>query len=101
MPSVQRVYDTWQDKDVAVLAIALDGDGAQAVKAFLKNHPYTVPMPADKGMHVARAFGARGVPTTYIVDRRGVIVAGGFGPIDFDSQTFQHYIATLVAQPRS
>ena len=51
-------------------------------------------------MEVARKFGVRGVPTTYVINRQGAIVAHGFGPIDFASPAFVQYIQTLAVEPR-
>jgi peroxiredoxin len=100
MPSVQRVHETFQDKDVVVLAISVDGGGEKAVKSFMTKGGYTFTTPVDVGMDIARKFGVRGVPTTYVVNRQGAIVAHGFGPVDFGSPAFVQYIQALVAEPR-
>jgi peroxiredoxin len=100
MPSVQRVHETFKDKDVVVLAISVDGGGEKAVKSFMVKRGYTFTTPVDVGMDIARQFGVRGVPTTYVINRQGAIVAHGFGPVDFDSPAFVQYIQALAAQPR-
>jgi len=100
MPSVQRVHETFKDKDVVVLAISVDGGGEKAVKTFMTKRGYTFTTPVDVGMEIARKFGVRGVPTTYVINRQGAIVAHGFGPVDFDSPAFVQYIQGLAAQPR-
>ena len=99
MPSVQRVHDAFQDKDV-VVAVSLDGGGAKTVQSFIAKGGYTFTTPVDVHMETARQFGVRGVPTTYIINRHGAIVAHGFGPVDFDSPAFVQYIQTLAAEPR-
>ena len=100
MPSVQRVHDAFKDKDVAVVAVSLDGGGAKTVKSFIAEGGYTFTTPVDARMDIARKFGVRGVPTTYAINRQGAIVAHGFGPVDFDSPAFVQYIQTLAAEPR-
>ena len=100
MPSVQRVHETFKDKDVVVLAISVDGGGEKAVKSFMTKRGYTFTTPVDVGMDIARKFGVRGLPTTYVINRQGAIVAHGFGPIDFDSPVFVQYIQALAAEPR-
>jgi peroxiredoxin len=99
MPSVQRVHETFQDKDVVVLAISIDGV-EKAVKSFMAKHGYTFTTPVDMRMEIARKFGVRGVPTTYVINRQSAIVAHGFGPVNFDSPAFVQYIQTLAAEPR-
>jgi peroxiredoxin len=100
MPSVQRVHEAFRDKDVVVLAISVDGGGEKAVKSFMAKRGYTFTTPVDVRMDIARKFGVRGVPTTYVINRQGAIVAHGFGPVDFDSPAFVQYIQTLAAEPR-
>lgn len=100
MPSVQRVHEAFRDKDVVVLAISVDGGGEKAVKSFMAKRGYTFTTPVDVRMDIARKFGVRGVPTTYVINRQGAIVAHGFGPVDFDSPAFVQYIQALAAQPR-
>jgi peroxiredoxin len=100
MPSVQRVHEAFRGKDVVVLAISVDGGGEKAVKSFMAKRGYTFTTPVDVRMDIARKFGVRGVPTTYVINRQGAIVAHGFGPVDFDSPAFVQYIQALAAEPR-
>ncbi len=97
MPSVQRVHETYQASGVTVLAISIDGTGAQAAKPVMEEGPYTFTAPIDQNMSVARSFGARGVPMTYVVDRKGAIVAQGFGPVDFENAAFRNYLKAIAA----
>jgi hypothetical protein len=36
MPSVQKAHEIFNDRDVVMLAIAIDGTGERAVKPYLK-----------------------------------------------------------------
>lgn len=96
MPSVQRVHEAFKDKGVVMLAISIDGEGIPAVKRYLSTHGFTMPTLIDVDMETARKFGARGVPTTFIVDRQGNVVASGYGRIDFDAPAFRAYIQALL-----
>jgi peroxiredoxin len=100
MPSVQRVHDAFKDKAVVVLAVSIDGGGEKAVKSFVAKHTYTFITPVDARMEIARKFGVRGTPTTYVINRQGAIVAHGFGPVDFDSPAFVQYIQALADESR-
>lgn len=95
MPSVQRAHEAFKDKDVVILSISIDGGGMPTVKRYLSKHGFTMPTLVDKGMETARKFGARGVPTTFIVDRQGTVVASGDGRIDFDTPAFRAYMHAL------
>ena len=98
MPSVQRVHDDLQGNDVIMLAISIDGSGPQPVQSFLDKNGFTMPVAVDRSMELARQFGVRGVPTTFIVNRQGRIVASGFGPVDFDGSVFRTYLQSLIQQ---
>ena len=99
MPSVQRAQQEYQKSGIPVLAISLDGDSGRAVRPFLNEHKYTLPVPLDSDMQVARALGVRVAPWTVIIDRTGTVVAGGYGPIDLLSPAFRNYIKALAARP--
>jgi peroxiredoxin len=98
MPSVQRAQQEYQKSGIPVLAISLDGQGAQAVKPFLNEHKYVLPVPLDPEMKLARSLGVRVTPWTVIIDRNGAVVGGGYGPIDLLSPAFRNYIKALSAR---
>jgi peroxiredoxin len=100
MPSVQRVHDAAQDGDLFMLAISIDGGGLAAVKRFLDKKGYTLPALLDGDMEIARAFGARGVPSTFVIDRQGMVVAQG-GSLDVDSKGVKAYIEGLMQASKS
>ncbi len=98
MPSVQRVHETFKGSGVTVLAISIDGVGIQAAKPVMEEGNYTFTVPIDQNMSVARSMGARGVPMTYVVDRKGYVVAQGFGPLELDSAVFRNFVKTIAAR---
>jgi hypothetical protein len=98
MPSVQKAHKSYPDKDVVVMTISLDGGDGSSVKKFLDENKYTMPSAHDKGMAYGRSINARGVPSTYIIDRNQNIVASGLGPLDLDRPDVKKMIQTLVAK---
>lgn len=94
---MQKAHDLFREKNVAVLAISIDGLGERAVAPFMTEHNYTFPSLIDRTMDVARKFGVRLVPTTYVVNREGVIVGAGFGPVDLISPAFVQYLESLLS----
>ncbi|RMH13225.1 MAG: TlpA family protein disulfide reductase [Gemmatimonadetes bacterium] len=84
MPALQKLHEERKERGLILLGISRDGGGAEgAVRAFLDERGVTYPVTIDDG-RLARAFGGlRGLPTTLIVDRRGVVrhrVYGYFAP---------------------
>ena len=97
MPSVQKAHELFQGKDVAVLTVSIDGKGERAVAPFMAAHGYTFPSLVDQRMEVARSFGMRLVPTTYVLNREGVIVGAGYGPVDLAGPEFVQFLESLLA----
>jgi peroxiredoxin len=97
MPSVQKAHDLYHEKDVAVLTISIDGTGERAVTPFMSQHQYTFPSLVDQRMEVARQFGMRLVPTTYVLNRHGIIVGAGYGPVDLAGQMFTDFLEALLS----
>lgn len=96
MPSVQKAHDQYREQDVAVLTISIDGRGEGAVAPFMTEHGYTFLSLIDQRMEVARQFGMRLVPTTYVLNRDGRIVGAGYGPIDLAGQTFIEFLRGVL-----
>jgi peroxiredoxin len=97
MPSVQKAHDLFHEKNVAVLTISIDGRGERAVTPFMTEHKYTFPSLVDHRMEVARKFGMRLVPTTYVVNRDGIIVGAGYGPVDLAGQMFTDFLEAVLS----
>src|ERR671915_1241968 len=97
MPSVQKAHELFQGKDVAILMISIDGRGERAVAPFMAEHGYTFPSLVDQRLEVARKFGMRLVPTTYVLNRDGIIVGAGYGPVDLAGQTFTDFLHAVLS----
>jgi len=95
MPSVQRAYTDFKDKNIRILAISIDAGGANDVKPFLTEHQYTMPVLLDTTMEVFSRYGLFGTPGTFVADRQGMVVAKG-SAVDFDRPEFRDYILSLV-----
>ncbi|HST28311.1 MAG TPA: TlpA disulfide reductase family protein [Rudaea sp.] len=84
--------------DFAILAVGLDEDAVDA-RAFLHEHPVKYAALQNPQGDVAQAFGLKGMPSSYLIDRSGVVryAHAGFEPRDIDA--LKREIAELVAQP--
>jgi thiol-disulfide isomerase/thioredoxin len=84
--SLPHIQEISQDKDLAakglkVFAIDDRESGTDVVK-FMKDNNYTFNAPLDRAGEFGKAYLVRGIPTTVVVGRDGVIkkVFIGFGP---------------------
>lgn len=73
-------------RDFTLLGINLD-EMIDGPRAFLEEHPVHYTSVADPLGDVARSFGLIGMPSTFLIDRNGVVRAHhtGFKPRDIDA----------------
>ena len=96
MPSMERLYQTFKETEFAMLAVSIDRQGADVVKPFIQDLQLTFPVLLDRGMEVTRAFGMRGLPTTYLIDRDGRLIGAAVGSRAWYSIEAKALIAGLL-----
>jgi thiol-disulfide isomerase/thioredoxin len=97
MPSIERLYASMKGKPFVVLALD-QGESVDSVFAFmgqLSPSP-TFPVLLDSKSHAAHAFGVMGIPSTYLIDQQGRIVAQAIGGRDYDSATMRTLLDRLM-----
>jgi thiol-disulfide isomerase/thioredoxin len=81
MPAIEKVYQEYKDQGLEVLAVNVTyQDSEAAAAAFIQNLGLTFLVPLDRTGAVSNRYQLRGLPSTYFVDRQGVIrsvVVGG------------------------
>lgn len=81
MPAIENVYRVYKDQGLVVLGVNTTFQDSEAdAAAFVQNFGLTFPVPLDRTGAVSARYLLRGLPTTFFVDRRGVIrtvVVGG------------------------
>ncbi len=71
LPHFQKLVDSFKENEqVVFLAISTDM-APQVVQRFVLENGYTFPVLMDKG--VAKAYGVRGIPTLFVIDKEGFI----------------------------
>jgi cytochrome c biogenesis protein CcmG/thiol:disulfide interchange protein DsbE len=67
-------------------------DTPSAFKAFEERHPHPYPAgPIVTGSY--QSYGVAGLPATFFIDARGVVVAAFSGPLD--AATLKHYVGMI------
>jgi len=80
MPYIQEIHEDWSDSGLMVLAINM-GDSASEVEQFLQEHNLSLPVLLDTKKVVAPKYGIRAIPTTFFIDKDGIVqvkVIGAF-----------------------
>ncbi len=81
MPAIEEVYQDYKNQGLEVLAINTTyQDSEVEAAAFVQEYGLSFPIPMDRTGAVSNRYQLRGLPSTYFVDRKGIIrsvVVGG------------------------
>ena len=80
MPAIQQAYAEYRERGFVVLAVNQRED-ATAITPFLEQHGLTFPILIDRDGQASATYQASALPSSFFVDRRGVIRAVYHGPI--------------------
>lgn len=83
MPSMEKLWNKSKDKNFVILAVSVDQDETQKVADFIKTNKYTFPVFHDYDGKLSEMFLVRSIPTTYILDKDGVILSKDSGAQDW------------------
>ena len=97
MPTMDRLYREFRGKGFEIVAVNVKDKRPDAL-AFARQLKLTYPIVMDPEGEVGLLYGAFGMPTTYLIDRKGVVLARLWGPADWYSPAARKLIAALVDQ---
>jgi thiol-disulfide isomerase/thioredoxin len=80
-PFLNEMNQQFKDRGLQIVGVNLD-ENADDAKAFLAKYPAGFTVAADAGNQCARDFDVKAMPSSYIIDRQGVVhhVHLGFRP---------------------
>ncbi len=74
MPTMQRLWETYRDRGLRVIAVSIDDKGAgDVIRGFAREHGLTFEILHDPAATVMDVFQASGVPQSFLIDREGRI----------------------------
>jgi DsbE subfamily thiol:disulfide oxidoreductase len=95
MPAMERLYQEFRDKGLVILAVSVK-DGRKEAVAFVKELKLTYPIGLDPQGEVGLQYGAWGLPATYLIDPKGIVLARAWGPADWYSLAARQLIRSLL-----
>jgi thiol-disulfide isomerase/thioredoxin len=72
VPALEKLRKEFPPSDFQVIAVNLDQDPERARK-FLADHPVGYPSASDPTGNLPEVFGLETMPTSYLIDRSGVV----------------------------
>ena len=99
MPSMERLSQVFKGQPFVVLAVDV-GEDPDTIEAFTSqlDTVLTFPILLDSRSQTMRAWKVAGLPTTYLVDKQGRIVASAIGGREFDHPEIVAAIRALLAK---
>jgi len=93
VPQAQRIFETFEPKDVAVIGLHAtfehhDAFSPAVLKAFIQEYRLKFPIgldqpnPASPIPHTMERYKMRGTPSLVLIDRHGLVRKHAFGAVD-------------------
>ena len=84
MPIVQQMHDEWQSKGLTVLTVNLIGsrpsETPDNLASFMQSNEYSYTVLLDMNQEVSRNYAIVGTPTSFLIDKYGIIWERTLGP---------------------
>jgi len=85
MPGLEVLLRQFKEKNFVLLTISVDYEGIKPVQEFMNKHKYTFPVLLDPKGETLDLFEVKGIPTTFLIDKKGKMVGKAIGPRDWKS----------------
>jgi len=101
MPQLQQLYEEFAKYDnFQLLTISIDALGRQVVEPFMEKNGLTLPTLLDPRGSIKKIYHTTGVPESFIIDQRGVLIDKIIGPRDWTSDPMKRYLLALLKRDR-
>jgi peroxiredoxin len=99
MPSMERLHQKLKGKNFVVLALnQREGDDQIFIFTGEIGMDLTIPILFDKDSSVSSAYGIPGLPTTFLIDKKGNMRFRAVGGRDFDHPEVEKQIQQLMQE---
>ena len=90
MPGMENLYRRYRSQGFEILAVSLDKGASDKVQTFADEYQLSFPVLLDSEGQVERRYNSVTIPTTYVIDKNGMVVAEVDGAKNWESeQTFE------------
>jgi len=100
LPVLNRLYERYKDQGLVVIGVSQDTQARNA-RGFLRRTPVDFPVVIDDDHEVAGRYDPPRMPSSYIVDRRGVVRHVHEGFRSGDERTIEQQVRRLLRQRRN
>ena len=98
MPSIEHLYQEYGPQGLKVVAISIDEAGPEVVREYVREKGLSFEVLLDPSRSIQRIYQTTGVPESFVLNRRGIIVKKVIGAAEWDSDVNRQLIRRLLAQ---
>jgi len=95
IPTIQKLHEIMNGEKFEIMAIDL-GEPPSTVKSFVNQNKLSFPVYLDPKNSLASLYASRGIPTTYILDKKGAFIAAIIGSFDYSNPQFVSIVKELA-----
>jgi thiol-disulfide isomerase/thioredoxin len=96
-PAIDALFREYRARGLEVIAVNLD-ERRRDADAFLAEHPHTLTVAFDPSGASAAAFHVRGMPSSFLIDRDGVVRFTHMGYSGNVEASYRRELALLLAE---
>jgi peroxiredoxin len=97
MPAMERVHRAFQGQPFRMLAVNLQ-ERPDAIRTFVDKLGLTFDIVLDPDGAITNPYNVYGLPLTYLINKRGLVVARALGLRPWDEAAYLDYLRDLTAE---
>jgi len=101
MPAMERVYRDLAPRGFKIAAVSIDEGSPEDVSAFAQDLELTFDVLQDRSTAIQQTYQTTGVPESFLINRRGIIVKRIIGAHDWGSPVNRALVERLLNEPES
>jgi cytochrome c biogenesis protein CcmG, thiol:disulfide interchange protein DsbE len=99
MPGMEQAYQTLAPEGFKIAAVSIDEGNSEDVREFGRELGLSFDLLQDRTTRITQLYQTTGVPESFLLDRKGIIVKRIIGPHDWNSPVNRALIQRLLQQP--
>jgi len=93
---MEDLYRSYKREDFEILAVSVDTVSDNRVRDFVERYGFTFPVLLDNQFTVNQVYEARVLPTSILIDRKGIIRERILGATDWHASEMRLLIGKLI-----
>jgi len=101
MPTMEKFYNTFKDKNFEILAVSIDRGNVKGVESFVNMTGMTFPVLLDQDQTVRKKYFINGLPTSYLIDNKGKMKGFISGERDWSGEAATLLMNSIIKKSNS